>query len=330
VNYSPKNVNNVLDQLVELVSSTHLPGGGVLNERKGIIYLPNDKDGYSYSSEAVKKLTDAGILCVEINADQPDVGRKLKMLRESVNIIAICKSMIKEGFSDVKINWVLNLRNDNASDVCQSAGRCMRKDPDNLTKVAYVVGFNDIKSERIFAKNQQTKADPAALVRCTEEYKAQKLGRGGHAFQLHHPMVLDDDDDDQSAPMMLCQEPISNQPDLSIFGIFSRKRPPASDTCTDISEEIRSLADGLDRPLKSSKLGFLSSPNDMNNRIKKINELAQQLLGLEINDEVIELCRTLLYTVINPLLGTNHSLSETARRLDLRIKGQEQTSSFAA
>ncbi len=335
VGYSLENVNTVLEQLDKLVKETHLPGGGVLADKKGIIYLPNDKDGYSYSSEAVQKLTDAGIPCVEINADQPDVGKKLKGFRESGNIIAICKSMIKEGFSDVKINWVLNLRNDNASDVCQSAGRCMRKDPENLEKVAYVVGFNDIKSERIFPKGQQTKADPAALERCTEEYQAQKLDREGHAFLLNPPMVLDDDDDDDddedlSQPMMLCAKRPNGQTYLDEFGIFSRKRRRESDIYADIRAEISSLADGLDRLPKSSRFGFLSTPSDMNNRIKKINELAEKLLQLEINDEVQELCRTLLDTVIRPLLGTNDSLSETESRLEVYINGPEQATNYAA
>ena len=64
-----------------LLNNTITSAGKKFINRKGIIYVPNNSNGHSYSKNLKEILEKEGIRCFEINTDNKDYKKALEILR---------------------------------------------------------------------------------------------------------------------------------------------------------------------------------------------------------------------------------------------------------
>jgi superfamily II DNA or RNA helicase len=148
VNYSRKKVVELIDCLPILLQRQYHPGFNdttTLATTKGIIFLPKIKD----CERAANILKNANIPCYVINSKNPECRKELKTFLAMKKGIVLAVQMLRFGFNDVDLGWVIVAQNLNKLNdlnhhnlLMQMIGRALRMKND---KMAYVITFDDTK-----------------------------------------------------------------------------------------------------------------------------------------------------------------------------------------
>lgn len=138
-----------LDQVKKLVTMHRLPGGKLLMQSKGIIFVKSQVEAKSLVEYLNRELP--AVSCYQISSNNTEHQKELKLYREQSVAIAVAVDMLIVGFDNSKVTWCVNLKTKiRWHKRIQAHGRFLRRDRDNPDKIGTIIMFKSIKGKSIF------------------------------------------------------------------------------------------------------------------------------------------------------------------------------------
>lgn len=115
------------------------PGDNFLVNHKGLIYLDSKKEVDVFYRVLQNKIPDLPLF--KINADNADYHTDLRRFKQSPKGIAFAIRLLKEGFDDHTVDWLMLLKKQPQSPqaLTQMLGRILRKNLENLQKIGLAI-----------------------------------------------------------------------------------------------------------------------------------------------------------------------------------------------
>ncbi len=166
--YSKNAVEKYIQSMHKFLTTHTHPNGQKLNTLKGIIYLPNIRD-----VQTCAELLSTNMHAYQAHSQETNCQQQIEQFSQSTEpCVILAVRMLRVGFSDKNLDFVLDLQKQAADDIAQKAndnaqkaGRVMRY---RKGKIGYAVGFRDYDSS-----NFETVCDEEALFLCHDEFKKQ-------------------------------------------------------------------------------------------------------------------------------------------------------------
>jgi|GEM_PF-1974962 len=136
-----------LEQVKIMVASHRLPGGKLLIESKGIIFVKSQPEAEALVGYLNRELP--GIACYQISSDNKKHKEELELYREKSVAIAVAVDMLIVGFDNSKVTWCVNLKTQiSRHKRIQAHGRFLRRDNENPHKIGTIIMLKSIKKGR--------------------------------------------------------------------------------------------------------------------------------------------------------------------------------------
>lgn len=117
-----------------------------LKDKKGIVYLPS----IELLKLAKQQLKKFAIFCKGIYSEKGERRneRNLQAFKDRDNGVLLACGMLREGFDDGKVSWVINMLSTvREQGLLQILGRVLRKDTSAPEKIGYIIAFKDVASK---------------------------------------------------------------------------------------------------------------------------------------------------------------------------------------
>ena len=193
--YTPEAVTTLIESLPALLQSRYHPGSADrssgakrLSELKGIIYFPN----HQACEQAYQCLKAQGFDSYLIDSHHADSVQHLAHFKAAHSGILIANQMLRIGFDDSALSWVVIAQNANACTLVQQVGRVLRLNHD---KIGYIITFDDIaqrirtqlpiKQSPVCEAAFSNQPMPALKVKQKDKTQARPRNRG--YFNQHRP-----------------------------------------------------------------------------------------------------------------------------------------------